>query len=100
MVNEPSREDALSILRGIKKAYETHHGVKITDDAVIAAVDLSRRYLSERKLPDKAIDLLDEASANVKMSLDTMPEEVLQLEKKINKLEIEKQALLRDIEKK
>ena len=80
MVNEPSREDALSILRGIKKAYETHHGVKITDDAVIAAVDLSRRYLSDRKLPDKAIDLLDEASANVKMSLDTMPEEVLQLE--------------------
>ena len=100
MVNEPSREDALSILRGIKKAYETHHGVKITDDAVIAAVDLSRRYLSDRKLPEKAIDLLDEASANVKMSLDTMPEEVLQLEKKINKLEIEKQALLRDIEKK
>ena len=100
MVNEPSREDALSILRGIKKAYETHHGVKITDDAVIAAVDLSRRYLSDRKLPDKAIDLLDEASANVKMSLDTMPEEVLHLEKKINKLEIEKQALLRDIEKK
>ena len=100
MVNEPSREDALSILRGIKKANETHHGVKITDDAVIAAVDLSRRYLSDRKLPDKAIDLLDEASANVKMSLDTMPEEVLQLEKKINKLEIEKQALLRDIEKK
>ena len=100
MVNEPSREDALSILLGIKKAYETHHGVKITDDAVIAAVDLSRRYLSDRKLPDKAIDLLDEASANVKMSLDTMPEEVLQLEKKINKLEIEKQALLRDIEKK
>ena len=100
MVNEPSREDALSILRGIKKAYETHHGVKITDDAVIAAVDLSRRYLSDRKLPDKAIDLLDEASANVKMSLDTMPEEVLQLEKKINKLEIDKQALLRDIEKK
>ena len=100
MVNEPSREDALSILRGIKKAYETHHGVKITDDAVIAAVDLSTRYLSDRKLPDKAIDLLDEASANVKMSLDTMPEEVLQLEKKINKLEIEKQALLRDIEKK
>ena len=100
MVNEPSREDALSILRGIKKAYETHHGVKITDDAVIAAVDLSRRYLSDRKLPDKAIDLLDEASANVKMSLDTMPEEVLQLEKNINKLEIEKQALLRDLEKK
>lgn len=98
IVNEPSREDAIAILRGIKKAYETHHGVKITDDAVISAVDFSRRYLTDRKLPDKAIDLLDEASASVKMNLATMPEEVLQLEKKINKLEIEKQALLRDIE--
>lgn len=99
MVNEPSREDAIAILRGIKKAYETHHGVKITDDAVIAAVDFSRRYLSDRKLPDKAIDLLDEAAASVKMRRATMPEEVLKLEKQINTLEIEKQALLRDIEK-
>lgn len=99
MVNEPSREDAIAILRGIKKAYETHHGVKITDDAVIAAVDLSMRYLSDRKLPDKAIDLLDEAAASVKMRRATMPEEVLKLEKQINTLEIEKQALLRDIEK-
>lgn len=99
MVNEPSREDALAILRGIKKAYETHHGVKITDDAVIAAVDLSRRYLSDRKLPDKAIDLLDEAAASVKMNLATMPQEVLQLEKQINTLEIEKQALMRECEK-
>ncbi len=98
MVNEPSREDALAILRGIKKAYETHHGVKITDDAVVAAVDLSRRYLSDRKLPDKAIDLLDEAAASVKMNLATMPQEVLQLEKQINTLEIEKQALMRDSE--
>lgn len=99
MVNEPSREDALAILRGIKKAYETHHGVKITDDAVVAAVDLSRRYLSDRKLPDKAIDLLDEAAASVKMNLATMPQEVLQLEKQINTLEIEKQALMRECEK-
>ena len=98
MVNEPSREDALSILRGIKKAYETHHGVKITDDAVIAAVDLSRRYLSDRKLPDKAIDLLDEAAARVKMRVTTMPEEILQLEKQIHTLEIEKQAILKDQE--
>ena len=99
MVNEPTREDALAILRGIKKAYETHHGVKITDDAVVSAVDLSRRYIPDRKLPDKAIDLLDEAAASVKMNLATMPEEVLQLEKSINQLEIEKQALIRDAEK-
>ena len=99
MVNEPTREDALAILRGIKKAYETHHGVKITDDAVVSAVDLSRRYIPDRKLPDKAIDLLDEAAASVKMNLATMPEEILQLEKSINQLEIEKQALIRDEEK-
>ena len=96
MVNEPNREDTLAILRWIKKAYETHHGVKISDDAVVAAVDLSMRYISDRKLPDKAIDLLDEAAASVKMNLTTMPEDVLQLEKEINKLEIEKQALIRD----
>ena len=99
MVNEPTRENALAILRGIKKAYETHHGVKITDDAVVSAVDLSRRYIPDRKLPDKAIDLLDEAAASVKMNLATMPEEILQLEKSINQLEIEKQALIRDAEK-
>ena len=99
MVNEPTREDALAILRGIKKAYETHHGVKITDDAVVSAVDLSRRYIPDRKLPDKAIDLLEEAAASVKMNLATMPEEILQLEKSINQLEIEKQALIRDAEK-
>ena len=99
MVNEPTREDALAILRGIKKAYETHHGVKITDDAVVSAVDLSRRYIPDRKLPDKAIDLLDESAASVKMNLATMPEEILQLEKSINQLEIEKQALIRDAEK-
>jgi len=99
MVNEPTREDALAILRGIKKAYETHHGVKITDDAVVSAVDLSRRYIPDRKLPDKAIDLLDEAAASVKMNLATMPGEILQLEKSINQLEIEKQALIRDAEK-
>lgn len=99
MVNEPSREDTIAILRGIKKAYETHHGVKVTDDAVISAVDLSMRYLSDRKLPDKAIDLLDEAAASVKIRRATMPEDVLQLKKQIDTLEIEKQALLRDLEK-
>ena len=99
MVNEPSREDAIAILRWIKKTYETHHWVKITDDAVVSAVDLSSRYISDRKLPDKAIDLLDEAAASTKMKLATMPADVLQLEKEINRLEIEKQALLRDQEK-
>jgi len=99
MVNESSREDAIAILRWIKKTYETHHWVKITDDAVVSAVDLSSRYISDRKLPDKAIDLLDEAAASTKMKLATMPEDVLQLEKEINRLEIEKQALLRDQEK-
>lgn len=98
MVNEPLREDTLAILRGIKKTYETHHGVKITDDAVIAAVDLSTRYISDRKLPDKAIDLIDEASASVKINMATMPDDVLKLEKQINTLEIEKQALMRDQE--
>lgn len=99
MVNEPSRDDALTILRGIKKTYESHHGVKITDDAVLAAVDLSSRYLSDRKLPDKAIDLIDEAAASVKMRMTTEPEDLVKLEKKINHLEIEKQAILRDKEK-
>jgi len=67
MVNEPEKEDAISILRGIKGNYETHHGVKISDAAVIAAVDLSVRYIADRRLPDKAIDLIDEAAASVKM---------------------------------
>ena len=67
MVNEPEKEDAIAILRGIKGNYETHHGVKISDAAVIAAVDLSIRYIADRRLPDKAIDLLDEAAASVKM---------------------------------
>ncbi len=74
MVNEPTREDALAILRGIKDRYETHHGIHITDDAVVAAVDLSMKYLNDRRLPDKAIDLIDEASAMVKMNVTSLPE--------------------------
>lgn len=74
MVNEPTRDDALAILRGIKDRYETHHGIHITDDAVVSAVDLSVKYLNDRRLPDKAIDLIDEASAMVKMNVTSLPE--------------------------
>jgi ATP-dependent Clp protease ATP-binding subunit ClpB len=96
MVNEPSKEDAISIIRGIKKTYETHHGVKISDAAVVASVDLSMRYIADRRLPDKAIDLIDEAAASVKMGISSMPEDLLKLEKKISRLEIEKYAILSD----
>lgn len=94
MVNEPEKEDAIAILRGIKGNYETHHGVKISDAAVIAAVDLSIRYIADRRLPDKAIDLLDEAAASVKMGMTSLPDSLMKLERKIGQLEIEKQALL------
>jgi ATP-dependent Clp protease ATP-binding subunit ClpB len=100
MVNEPSKEDAIAILRGIKDAYQTHHGVKIADEAVIAAVDLSVKYIPDRRLPDKAIDLLDEAAASVKMGITSMPEEVMKLEKQLSQLEIEKQALVMENNKK
>ncbi len=93
MVSEPNKEDALAILRWIKKTYETHHWVKISDTAVVACVDLSMRYITDRRLPDKAIDLLDEAAASTKMWMTSIPEDILKLEKKISQLEIEKQAL-------
>jgi ATP-dependent Clp protease ATP-binding subunit ClpB len=93
MVNEPSKEEAIAILKGIKGAYETHHGVTISDSAVITAVELSTKYLPDRRLPDKAIDLIDEASASVKMGMTSMPEEILKLEKQISTLEIQKYAL-------
>lgn len=93
MVSEPSKEDAIAILRWIKETYETHHWVKISDSAVIWAVDLGIRYITDRRLPDKAIDLIDEAAASVKMGITSMPEELFNLEKKITTLEIEKQAL-------
>ena len=93
LVDEPSTQDAIAILRWIKERYEAHHGVKIQDDAVVAAVDLSNKYISDRYLPDKAIDLLDEAAASVKMSLTSQPEELQELEKQLWQLEIEKQAL-------
>lgn len=93
MVNEPDKEDSLAILRWIKKTYETHHWVKISDAAIVACVDLSMRYIPDRRLPDKAIDLLDEAAAATKMWITSVPENILKLEKKISQLEIEKQAL-------
>ncbi len=93
MVSEPSQEDTLAIMRGIKDRYETHHGVKIVDDAVIAAVQLSTKYIVDRKLPDKAIDLLDEAAARVKMGISSAPETVVLLDKQIRTREVEKQAL-------
>lgn len=93
LVDEPQREDAISILRGIKPNYERHHGVKISDAAVVAAVDLSTKYIADRFLPDKAIDLMDEATAAVKMWIVSMPSEIVDLERKIRNLEVEKEAL-------
>ena len=92
-VNEPNREDAVTILRGIKDKYETYHGVHITDEAIVSAVELSSRYITERFLPDKAIDLVDEAAASLKISLQNKPEELEQTDRAIMSLEIEKRAL-------
>ena len=96
MVNEPSVEDSISILRGIKDKYELHHGVRIKDDAVIAAVELSHRYISDRFLPDKAIDLMDEAASKLRIEMDSMPEELDELNRKIMQLEIEREAIRRE----
>lgn len=93
MVDEPSREDALAILRWIKDRYESHHWVRISDDAVVAAVDLSSKYISDRRLPDKAIDLMDEAWASVKMWISSLPENIAVMEKSLRQLEVEKEAL-------
>ncbi len=96
MVTEPNVEDTIAILRGIKEKYEVHHGVKITDEALISAAKLSDRYITDRFLPDKAIDLIDEAGSNLRLEIDSMPEELDILSRKIRKLEIEKQALKQD----
>ena len=93
MVEEPSVEDAISILRGLKERYEVFHGVKITDSALVAAATLSNRYISDRFLPDKAIDLVDEACALIKTELDSMPTELDEQRRKIMQLEIEESAL-------
>ena len=96
IVDEPDITDAISILRGIKDKYELHHGVRIQDDAVIAAVELSSRYISDRYLPDKAIDLMDEAAAKMRMEIDSVPEEIDDLQRKIMQLEIEREAIRRE----
>ena len=98
-VDEPDVQDAISILRGIKEKYELHHGVRIQDDAVIAAVELSNRYISDRFLPDKAIDLMDEAAAKLRLEMDSMPEEMDELRRKIMQLEIERVAIKREKDK-
>lgn len=95
-VSEPSAENSVAILRGIKEKYELHHGVKITDDAIQAAVKLSQRYITDRFLPDKAVDLIDEAAAALRMEIDSMPTEIDQLERSILRLEIEKKALQKE----
>lgn len=96
MINEPSVEDAISILRGIKDKYESHHGVRIRDNALVAAVKLSDRYIADRFLPDKAIDLMDEAASAIRIEIDSKPAELDALERKIRQLEIEKEALKKE----
>jgi ATP-dependent Clp protease ATP-binding subunit ClpB len=96
LVLEPSVEDTIAILRGIKEKYEVHHGVKISDRALVAAAQLSHRYITDRFLPDKAIDLIDEAAARIKMEIDSMPQEIDELSRSIARLEIEKHALEKD----
>lgn len=96
MINEPNEEDAISILRGLKERYEMHHHVRIKDEAIIAAVELSNRYITDRFLPDKAIDLIDESAAKLRLELNSMPEELDQLERQIRQLEIEKEAIRRE----
>jgi len=96
MVNEPSVEDTIAILRGLKERYEVHHGVRIQDAALIAAATLSHRYISDRYLPDKAVDLVDEAASRLKIELDSMPTEIDQIERQIMQLEMERQALKKE----
>ncbi len=96
IVDEPDAADAISILRGIKDKYELHHGVRVKDDAVIAAVELSQRYISDRFLPDKAIDLMDEAAAKLRMEIDSLPQELDELNRRIMQLEIEREAIRRE----
>ena len=96
MVDEPDEESAIAILRGLKEKYENHHKVRIKDDAIIAAVQLSQRYISDRFLPDKAIDLVDEAAAKLRIEMDSVPEELDEISRKISQLEIERAAIKRD----
>src|ERR1700731_1408078 len=99
MVNEPSVEDTIAILRGLKERYEVHHGVRITDAALVAAAVLSHRYISDRFLPDKAIDLVDEAASKLRMEIDSMPAELDEIERRVMQLEIEREALRKEKDK-
>ncbi len=96
LVDEPSVEDTIAILRGLKEKYEVHHGVQITDPAIIAATTLSHRYISDRQLPDKAIDLVDEAASHIRMEIDSMPEEMDKLDRRLIQLKIEREALAKE----
>lgn len=96
MVDEPSREDAISILRGLKERYENHHQVRIKDEAIIAAVDLSTRYITSRFLPDKAIDLIDEAASRLRLEMNSVPDEIDSLDRRVRQLEIEREAIRRE----
>jgi ATP-dependent Clp protease ATP-binding subunit ClpB len=100
LVDEPSAEDAISILRGLKEKYETHHKVRIKDEAIVSAVELSQRYINDRFLPDKAIDLMDEAASKLRMEINSSPEALDDLERKIRQLEIEREAIKREKDEK
>ena len=99
LVDEPNEEDTIAILRGLKERYEVHHGVEITDPAIIAATKLSQRYISDRKLPDKAIDLIDEAASQIRMEIDSKPESMDKLDRKLVQLKIERMALKKEKDK-
>ena len=99
MVNEPTMEDAISIMRGLKERYENHHRVRIKDEAIVASVELSHRYISDRFLPDKAIDLVDEAASRLRLEMNSVPEEIDQLDRRIRQLEIEREAIRREGDK-
>ena len=99
-VGEPNVEDTIAILRGLKERYEVHHGVRIKDAAIVAAATLSNRYITDRFLPDKAIDLIDEAASRLRIEIDSLPLEIDELEREILQLEIERQALSRETDEK
>ena len=96
LISEPTVEDTIAILRGLKEKYEIHHGVRITDGAIVAAAELSDRYIADRFLPDKAIDLMDEAASRLRIEIDSMPEEVDAAERKLIQMQIEEQALMKE----
>ena len=98
-VDEPSVEDTISILRGLRERYEVHHGVRIKDSALVAAAVLSHRYIADRFLPDKAIDLMDEAASKLRLEMDSLPEELDELNRRIMQLEIEREAIRREKDK-